>query len=271
VRVWPRSWIRFTATPLWLLVSLLWAMTSRVTWPRGLMNVDTPGYLEVFFVTCLLSALLWACAELGTPVWTLLPVSAAARTGGSPVLRSPLPQAVMVTLAALRFKVGVLLGQLVARRASEVMLWDFVQAELDFALRGAAGQLVGAALQPYLYQCRHGGAAHEKLWGARQLLEAQQWGGWGRLHALPGNMLLGRIGIRMQMGPISKLRRLRALGRGSAGRCAVIFAMPFAQLRPGRGASSWTSSPAAATSLGPSGRGGRPSLPSTSCWARSLT
>jgi hypothetical protein len=223
-----------------------------VTWPCLLMSVDSPGYLEVFFMICLLSALLWACVVLGTLVWTGLP-------------------AVMATLAALRFDMGLLLGQWVARRALEVMLWDFVQAELDLALARVAGQLKVAALQPHLFPRRHGGVAHERLWGARQLLEVQRGDGWGSLLALPMKLLRGRIGIRMCRGPISKLLRLRVLGRGSAGRCAVIFAMPFAQLRPGRGASSWTSSPAAATSRGPSGRGGRPLWQSTSCWARSST
>ncbi len=166
---------------------------------------------------------------------------------------------------------GVLLGQWVARRASAEMLWDFTQVELGSALRRAAGRLGLAPLRPCLYQCRHGGASHDRLVGARPLLEVQQRGGWGSFQSVQRYEKHGRVGMEMQKLPIDKRNRLLEQERGSAGRCAVIFAAHFAQLRPVKGASSWTSSPGAATSRGRSGGWGKPSLPSTSCWGRSST
>jgi hypothetical protein len=161
------------------------------------------------------------------------------------------------------------LGHWVARRASAEMLWDFTQAELGNALRRAAGSLGLAPLRPCLYQCRHGGASHDRFVGARPLLEVQQRGGWGSFQSVQLYERHGRVGMEMQMLPIDMRNRLLGQERGSAGRCAVIFAAHFAQLRPVRGVYSSTSSPAVATSRGRSEEGGKLSWPSTSCWGRS--
>jgi hypothetical protein len=149
------------------------------------------------------------------------------------------------------------------------MMWDFMSAELGSVLRRAAGRLRLSPLRPCRYQCRHGGAFHDRLVMGRRLLEEQQQGGRWSFQSVQRNEKHERVGVEEQKLPIGKRNCFLVQEHGSAGRYAIIFVPHFALLRLEKGASSWTSSPVAETLRDRSNGWGKPLLPLTSCWGQS--
>ena len=144
------------------------------------------------------------------------------------------------------------LAQLLERwtelRSGEPALWAFSQAELAKEFRIAATDINVQTLAPCLYQLRHGGASHDRLVGARSLLEVQQRGNWRSAASVRRYDKHGRVGLQLQSLPVATRQRLLDLLPESAVRFSKFFVKLCAQVSLEKRVSSSSSSLAQAVS-----------------------
>ena len=133
-------------------------------------------------------------------------------------------------------------------RRGEPALWAFSQAELAKEFRIAATDINVQTLAPCLYQLRHGGASHDRLVGARSLLEVQQRGNWRSAASVRRYDKHGRVGLQLQSLPVATRQRLLDLLPESAVRFSKFFVKLCAQVSLEKRVSSSSSSLAQAVS-----------------------
>ena len=112
-------------------------------------------------------------------------------------------------------------------------------------MRQAAQAIELTPLAPCPYQCRHGGASHDRLVEARPLAEAQHRGGWKCFQSVRRYEKHGRVTLELQRLRPEVRARILAAAPSAAAACVAIFGQLFDKRAPESAASSSSSSPGA--------------------------
>jgi integrase len=129
--------------------------------------------------------------------------------------------------------------------APEDFLFDFGVDILWRRMQQAARALDLKPLAPCPYQCRHGGASHDRLVDARPLAEVQHRGGWKRFQSVRRYEKHGRVSLELQKLRPEVRAKLLSEAPNAAAACVSTFGQLFGGLAPASGASSSSSSLAA--------------------------